>query len=39
MYIVMGQVPENMKYKYLKSYWADVKSVAKKNANMGASCV
>lgn len=39
MYIVMGQVQENIKYKYLKSYWAAVKSVAKKNTNMGALCV
>lgn len=39
MNIVMGQVLENIKYKYLKSYWAAVKSVAKKNKNMGASCM
>lgn len=35
MYIVMGQVQENVRYKYLKSHWADVKSVTKKNYKHG----
>lgn len=35
MRIVMGQVQENIKHKYLKSYWATGKSMTKKSINTG----
>lgn len=35
MRIVMGQVQENIKHKYLKSDWATGKSVTKKSINAG----
>lgn len=35
MHIVMGQVQENIKHKYLKSDWATGKSMTKKSINAG----
>lgn len=36
MCIVMGQVQENIKHKYLKSDWATGKSMTKKSINAGS---